>query len=158
MKNIFCFITMVLLASSLMAQSLSPEVTAISGEFFQGQNHSLSWTLGEIVTETIASSDHILTQGFQQDFPAPFAIEEQFSSEQVILAYPNPVKDFLTIASKKEMHDADIHVFDVHSTEIYHARMNGSKTLLNLSSLPAGMYFIRISDINYSKAFKIHKY
>ena len=149
---------MVLLASSLMAQSLSPEVTATSGEYFEGQNHYLSWTLGEIVTETIASSDYILTQGFQQDFPAPFAIGEQYSNEQDILAYPNPVKDFLTIASKKEMHGADIHVFDVHSTEIYHSRMNGSKTLLNLSFLPAGMYFIRISDEQNSKAFKIHKY
>jgi hypothetical protein len=50
------------------AQSLSPTVVASSGDYFTGTNASLSWTLGEIATETFTSGNYILTQGFQQPF------------------------------------------------------------------------------------------
>ena len=50
------------------AQSLSPTVVASSGDYFTGTNASLSWTLGEIATETFTGGGYILTQGFQQPF------------------------------------------------------------------------------------------
>ncbi|MCB2218849.1 MAG: hypothetical protein KQI35_00535 [Bacteroidetes bacterium] len=49
-----------------IAQTVSPQVIATSGDYFEGTGVSLSWTLGELVTETFAAGDIILTQGFQQ--------------------------------------------------------------------------------------------
>jgi len=48
------------------SQSLSPSVIASSGGYSTGTSASLSWTLGEIATETISNGGYILTQGFQQ--------------------------------------------------------------------------------------------
>ena len=48
------------------AQSIERDVVASSGDYFEGTNISLSWTLGEIATETYSSGNIILTQGFQQ--------------------------------------------------------------------------------------------
>lgn len=48
------------------AQSLSPTVVSSSGGYFTGAGTSLSWTLGEIATETFGNGNNILTQGFQQ--------------------------------------------------------------------------------------------
>ena len=50
------------------AQSIERDVIAGSGDYFEGANSSLSWTLGEIATETYTAGNIILTQGFQQAF------------------------------------------------------------------------------------------
>jgi hypothetical protein len=48
------------------AQTTSPDVVTSSGAYFSNANASLSWTLGELATETFANGGNILTQGFQQ--------------------------------------------------------------------------------------------
>ena len=50
------------------AQSIERDVVASSGDYFEGTNASLSWTLGEIATETYTAGNIILTQGFQQSY------------------------------------------------------------------------------------------
>lgn len=57
----------------ISAQSVSPEVISSSGDYYQGVNASLSWTLGEIATETFTAGDVILTQGFQQSITIAIA-------------------------------------------------------------------------------------
>jgi hypothetical protein len=51
---------------AVTAQSVSPEVTTSAGDYYNNGNISLSWTLGEIATETFSNGGVILTQGFQQ--------------------------------------------------------------------------------------------
>jgi len=48
------------------AQSIERDVVASSGDYYEGANISLSWTLGEIAIETYDNGSNILTQGFQQ--------------------------------------------------------------------------------------------
>jgi len=57
----------------MMAQSVSPEVVSSAGDYFEGTNASLSWTLGEIATETYSNGTNILTQGFQQPITVTIA-------------------------------------------------------------------------------------
>ncbi len=49
-------------------QVFSQEVIATAGGYYEGENFSVSWTLGEPVTETFTGADVILTQGFQQPY------------------------------------------------------------------------------------------
>ncbi|MCF8365211.1 MAG: T9SS type A sorting domain-containing protein [Bacteroidales bacterium] len=44
------------------------QVVASAGGYFEGDNISLSWTLGEPVIETFSNSNITLTQGFQQTY------------------------------------------------------------------------------------------
>ena len=66
MKTFSLFLVIVLSPFFLAAQTASPQVVASSGDYYQGANASLSWTLGEIATETYSNGSNILTQGFQQ--------------------------------------------------------------------------------------------
>ncbi|MBN2173918.1 MAG: hypothetical protein JW731_07295 [Bacteroidales bacterium] len=68
MKTQFFFVPILFLAGALFcsAQSIERQVIASSGDYFEGANISLSWTLGEIATETFTGGNLILTQGFQQ--------------------------------------------------------------------------------------------
>lgn len=50
----------------LFAQTLSPTAISSAGGYSTGTSVSLSWTLGEIATETFSNGSYILTQGFQQ--------------------------------------------------------------------------------------------
>lgn len=52
--------------NTLLGQSLSQTVIASSGESTTGSSCHLSWTLGEIVSETFSNGAYTLTQGFQQ--------------------------------------------------------------------------------------------
>ena len=47
-------------------QTNAQQVIATSGGYYQNENISLSWTVGEPVIETFTAGDVILTQGFQQ--------------------------------------------------------------------------------------------
>ena len=68
MKKISMIIIGGLLSVAVTAQSVSPEVIASSGDYYENSNGSLSWTLGEIATETYTAGNIILTQGFQQTY------------------------------------------------------------------------------------------
>ncbi|MBN1340491.1 MAG: hypothetical protein JXA03_14270 [Bacteroidales bacterium] len=57
------------------AQSIERDVVASSGDYFENGGISLSWTLGELATETYMAGNIILTQGFQQ----PGATSQGFS-------------------------------------------------------------------------------
>lgn len=57
----------------ISAQSVSPEVISSAGDYYENVNGSLSWTLGEIATETYTAGNIILTQGFQQPISVAIA-------------------------------------------------------------------------------------
>lgn len=50
------------------AQSLTPNVIASAGAYISNSTGSLSFTIGETITQTLSSTTHKLTQGFQQPF------------------------------------------------------------------------------------------
>ncbi len=68
MKTLTLSLLVLLFPFLLMSQSVSPEVISSSGDYFEGSNASISWTLGEIATETYSNGSVILTQGFQQPY------------------------------------------------------------------------------------------
>jgi hypothetical protein len=67
MKKSILFLIVIAFAS-LSIQLKAQQVIASAGGYYEGENISLSWTLGEPVTETFSAGGVILTQGFQQPY------------------------------------------------------------------------------------------
>lgn len=86
-----------LLPIILHSQEIERSVIAAAGGFMQGdsQSPSISWTLGETMTETFTSSALILTQGFQQGNLSETDINTPSLDFGSIAVYPNPVSDNL---------------------------------------------------------------
>ena len=61
MKRITILFISLIFVFSARAQSLNPTVNATAGGYFSTPDVSLSWTLGEIATETFSGSSAILT-------------------------------------------------------------------------------------------------
>ena len=66
MKRTFTFLIALAFSGYLFSQSISPDVVAAAGDYFSNGTISISWTLGEVATETIGNGTYTLTQGFQQ--------------------------------------------------------------------------------------------
>ncbi len=151
MKNPITFL-LVMIASTvtLSAQQiqLTPSVLSSGGAYFEGNDISISWTLGELAVSTLAGTDLVLTQGFQQ----PFDIDVGMEENQVnwgISAYPNPVGDQLRIRFDIETTgDYFIEVQDVTGRLIsqqQHKLVNpGDIILLNTSNYTVGVYFLKV--------------
>lgn len=62
--------------------------------------------------------------------------------------YPNPVRDLLVIETDISSHSLHVYISTMLGQEIFHERIQSEKTIMNLSILPDGIYFINISDGN----------
>ena len=152
-----CF-SFVLIKSYAISQTLTPEVVSASGDYFKTTNASLSWTIGEGVTETFASSNNKLTQGFQQGNFYISSMSETPDSSIKINFYPNPSKDFITISLTDQNLTDEILIYDFAGKIIFRKISTGNKYNLDLSGISAGVYFMKISAGNSSlKTFKIQK-
>jgi len=67
MKN-FLLAILAVAFTACFFNAKAQQVIASSGGYFESENLSLSWTLGEPVIETFSNGDLILTQGFQQPY------------------------------------------------------------------------------------------
>lgn len=128
------------------AQYMSPEVISSSGGDFHGTGSSLSWTLGEPVTETSTGSNAILTQGFQQDNYTVVSVFENPSADISVSVYPNPVTDIINISAKNSGETLNITLSDITGKLLLDKKTNESKTQLNMKQYPVSNYVLIIKD------------
>lgn len=164
MQKILAFLALLLCGNLSFSQIVSPENTTVSaGDFFKQINGSLSWTLGETITETVNSNNSKLTQGFQQSNFNLVAIPLVKTKEFEITAYPNPTSDKLTIyinqPNSKQEFFAEL--FDLQGNLILTETINsllGSYSI-NLKGLSNGFYLLKIYSDNhqFSNFMKVQK-
>jgi hypothetical protein len=69
---------------------------------------------------------------------------ESAAAESAVFAYPNPVRDYLTVSGIEA--DLAVNVFDMNGKLLQTAVSKGSAVDINVSSLPAGVYLLRVRD------------
>ncbi|PKP20607.1 MAG: hypothetical protein CVU05_08665 [Bacteroidetes bacterium HGW-Bacteroidetes-21] len=160
MKKIIFTITFGLFAMICAnAQVLSPEVIASSGGDFQGTGTSLSWTLGEPVTETFEGSNAILTQGFHQGIYTVVNVFENPSANLSVTLYPNPVVDILNIDINNPEEVLNFTLSDLNGRMLFSQKSNESKMQINLKDYASSNYLLVIwnSKGDVVKTYKILK-
>ncbi len=141
-------VLLLFLAGSLSAQQITPYVIASAGDFFSSQNFSVSWTLGEMATETIGS-DVILTQGFQQPSYSTGTYVPSVTSDQVRLkVYPIPAYNSLTLQVKgNEVIDLNVDLYDALGRKLISAKLEAGtpEFEIDLSQIHPGIYFLKVT-------------
>lgn len=160
-KSTIIVLAAALISTSLRAQSLSASVVATSGDHFQQSVGALSWTLGELITETFSQDRKYLTQGFHQPaFIRVTGLENSF--EVTPLFYPNPVRDFLHI----EINDAGNHhieLFNLQGQRLFNmetANQAGLVFQIDMQPFANALYLVRVTkkSIQESILVRIEKY
>jgi len=139
--------------------SHAQEVIASSGEHFEQSNGSLSWTLGEPITETYTNGS-ILTQGFQQDYENILSIDD-LTNNQIYTLYPNPFSSEFTLLIKNEVEGVyTLQITDGQGKVILQEEYNLSQSnfpiQMNVSHLAAGIYYLKIQS-NSNENFTVFK-
>ena len=131
--------------------SSAQELISADGNFSANTQGSLSWTIGEVITETQIASGNQLTQGFQQNYEDFLNVEQLLQSNEILL-YPNPFSASVTVQNSSQFENIQLTIFDTQQKIILEHTIEFSlicqKTTFDLSYLPAGMYFFKFQQVD----------
>ena len=144
-------VLLVLLCPFSVTISSSQELISADGNFSANTQGSLSWTIGEVITETQIASGNQLTQGFQQNYEDFLNVEQLLQSNEILL-YPNPFSASVTVQNSSQFENIQLTIFDTQQKIILEHTIEFSlicqKTTFDLSYLPAGMYFFKFQQVD----------
>ena len=148
-KGIICISLILLPFINGFSQQISRQVIASAGDYFSKPSGSLSWTIGEDMTETFSGSNAILTQGFQQvDTNYTIGISEYNDANQFSV-YPNPGSDHINISfNPQNPYNITITLYDVTGRLIKSAKTTTAVTPYNIdiSGCASNCYFLSIHN------------
>jgi len=135
------------------------EVISTTGNFFENSAGSVSFTIGECLTNTFVSSNLTLTQGFQQsNLEIAIDIRNIKDLGFEIMAYPNPVSEFIIVKVEKNPGLYYI-IYDINGVMLERKEIVGSETEINFENLNPSIYMLKVFNNKMEvKAFKIIKY
>lgn len=138
------------------SQTISPELISPAGDHFSKNGvGSLSWSIGEVVTETLTNGSLIITQGFHQTYkPTSSNVNVPLFEAKV---YPNPTSDWINVKSKIGG-VCLIKIIDTHGKlALPVINSNQSNNMINLSDLSSGTYILQIINKEFQSEFKVIK-
>jgi len=157
------FIICLCFAGSLLkAQTVTPTVISNNGGYVAAAQGSIAWTIGEPISETYSTGANITTMGFHQPELGLASLIKEYGESAELLAYPNPVKESLTI-SFNDLQNGNyaFNLSDNIGRTIYKSETeikdDSKQVNLNMSAYPAGVYFLNISQLQFKKTIKITK-
>ena len=161
-KTLLLFLfTVTVNISGTTAQSFTPDVIASAGIFATSAEGSMSWTIGETMTETYSPGSNFFTQGFHQpDLLLITAIQSY--TENTISVFPNPVVDNLFIRFSVSSASYTIDIFDVQGNLVKKEIVTPNTSdnyRISFEDLSNGMYLIRIINTanNSINSYKVNK-
>ena len=151
-----------IVSSLLRSQTVTPMVYSNQGGYNVAAGGSISWTIGEPISETYTTTTKITTMGFHQPELGIATLINEQGQDKNILVYPNPVSEVLSVSFKDlesntyqlELLDATgklVYVVDVKITE------HTSPIHMNMSKYAAGNYYLRITNPSFIKTVKLNK-
>ena len=145
-----CFV--LLTSSSLYAQ----EVVSSDGNYASNLNGSLSWTLGEVITETFEDQSSYLTQGFQQ-VSLGAAGSPNNMLDMGVSVYPNPFTSYINVSGAYTNSPFTLRIYDsqlrlVLDTEVSFSSVNDI-VVVPLKQLSSGLYILSMHGKNSTEIF-----
>jgi len=152
MKLKFYIILCLLFSMKVTAQ----QVIANAGEFWNNSEGSLSWTIGEVVTETVTTTNYQLTQGFQQIQEGYLVLSDNLFLNDITI-FPNPFSSEVKIQTNYKHAVFDLIVFDYQNKIVYQNKILFSpaceQLTIDLSALAAGYYYFELTTPFENKRF-----
>lgn len=152
-KKITLCCLFVLFTFMVSGQSIDRQLIGTSGTVFKAGNYQLSFSIGEISIGAYYKRLPWLTEGFQQ--PHVARVGEILNGYVRVSAYPNPTTGLV----KLDIYGYKFETFTIRITDAAGRLVatppfttgNGSITI-DLTAMPAGAYFIAVTDNYYTTA------
>ena len=155
MKRIFLTTVICNISFYIFSQSFSPAVIGSSGTFATSASGSMTWTIGEVMTETYSSAGNFFTQGFHQPDTTTLTIVNDFNSSSLSI-FPNPVLNNLYIDFSNTSENYFIELFDMQGKLLHRENVsdNANPLMLSFCDFSEGVYLLNIvNQESYQKKF-----
>lgn len=144
---------------SLSAQSVEKSVTSAIGNFYSGQNFSVSYNAGELVIGSQASEDGSIQLGSGY-YPSLNLITLDVNIPELKFGYnlyPNPVRDALYI-EHPTLSEFIVSIHDINGRLVYE-QLSQVKKPISTSNLSLGTYIVSVktTDNQRINSYKIIK-
>jgi hypothetical protein len=157
-------LVLILITVKISFSGISQEIITSSGDHYSNEDITLSWTIGEGVTEAYEKNEIILNQGFQQNIEIiPFITESNTLQGIEFTLYPNPVSEIINIDLSAANDCAlSVDIFDIKGKMLFAIKKSKKQqsVQIELSEFPAGEYILKVySKNNYiNNSYVIIKY
>ena len=145
----------------VMGQSIDRSVISPSGNNYESSFGTISWTLGEMATETYTQDNLVLTQGFHQSYLNVSSLEDNRMILSKVSVYPNPTSQFIRVEIEKPNGAYSISITNDAGQMMLNARLEENETTkqLDLSGFADGLYIITITTLKSKEmdSYKIIK-
>ena len=84
-------------------------------------------------------------------------LNDGFVITKLLTTYPNPVKEKFSIKSSFLTGDIHLSIFNIRGQELIERKINSQNTQIDISTLPAGIYFVRLKNEQTVEVGKIIK-
>ncbi len=143
-----------------MSQIVSSDAIVTSGDNYENRYATMQVTIGELITETIASNGITLTQGFQQTdiIVKPTSISN--IQIAVVNVYPNPTENSIKINFQANSYESCIYeLFDNNGQKLMQEKIKDNITDIPLTQFVAGIYILKVysTKSNINQSFVIEK-
>jgi len=141
------------------------EAVVAAGGDGTGSGGSISLSVGQIGTTTsIGTNGNSVAEGVQQPFEISIVTGIENGTEVQIecFAYPNPLKDHLTLkidASTINSYESmEFHLYDLNGVLLENKKLDGAETFISMTKYAPATYLLRITESQKEiKIFKIIK-
>ncbi len=145
----------------MLIAGYTQEAVVASGKTVSSTAGSVSYSVGQVVYTTIVGDNGSVNQGVQQPYEifVVTAIPDASGIDLKLSAYPNPVKDHLTLKiSGYESDNLYYRLFDMNGKLLKMKKVTDPQTQIIMQDLKPAVYFLKIIDKNKEiKTFKIIK-
>jgi hypothetical protein len=144
------YISMVLIGFLFPTASQGQSLLSTAGGFYRNSTISVSWSLGESITETFGNQTHTLTQGFQQSKLGPVGvIEPKEPLTGAIEVFPNPTQGLVfVIINPGKISQGDVPdryvLYDIRGKLLEQEKLPQGNLELNLAPYSGAVYYLRL--------------
>jgi hypothetical protein len=145
--------------SGTLVPIMGQQVITTAGNDDTDGKTKISWTVGELATETYSNSNLIVIQGQQQSNITITAIDQLDDLSFVIQVFPNPVSDLIKLSIEdNNLLDMSYKLFDISGRVIRQQMLYNSVTEIYLTELSSSIYLLKVYKDNIElKLFEIIK-
>ena len=152
-SNVTIIFVLLLFLMSLTVQA--QEITLASGGDISGSGGTVSYSVGQIVQNSITGTGGSVTQGIQFSFESTTLSVIDFQTQIDISSYPNPTSSFLNIKVQGFQENTLYYkLFNVLGKLLISGDIKNNTAQINIAHLPSATYLLKVS--NNSTIFKTY--
>ena len=143
---------------SMHGQSIERWVIGSAGDCNRYPSGMISWTAGEMATETFSAGHKIVTGGFHQSSLKVSEISNDFLLRSSVTVYPNPAGSYIKVEIKNPQDIYVIAITDAAGRALLEVQLEEGEfeKRIDLSPFAMGVYMIAVKG-NRTKGTDVYK-